>query len=99
MANPRRNVQVEYIKGKYQYKKTFSRLKDQSTIYYSGPIEPMAPVFGQILGLMRRHLQEDLLSNTSRKSLRELQDRMQDPTNTFIKKGITHIIIYEAWNQ
>ena len=92
-----RNVNVEYIKGKYQYKKIYSGLQSKNAeIFYAGPIIPMDAVFSKILTIMRSFmLKSDRLSNESRKSLRILENHMKDPTHNFTEKGITHIIIYE----
>jgi hypothetical protein len=92
-----RNVNVQYIKGKYTYKKTYASLQDtKAKIFYSGPIEPMEPVFAKILTIMRTFMvNPDRLSNVSRKSLKLLQEMMKDPTKNFKNEGITHIIIYE----
>lgn len=92
-----RDVNVRYIRGKYGYKKTYSSLQNQkANIFYSGPIEPMEPVFAKILTIMRTFMEnQERLSNTSRKSLKLLQDMMKDPTYYFKNEGITHIIIYE----
>lgn len=92
-----RNVNVKYVKGKYSYKKAYSAIANKKgEIHYSGPIEPMEPVFAKII-LLTRSLMEpgERLSNESRRSLKLLQDMMKDPTYYFKNEGITHIIIYE----
>lgn len=92
-----REIKVDYLKGKYQYKKLYSGLTEKKAkIYYAGPVEPMEPVFSKCLSLLRAFMDdESRLSNQSRYQLRTLENMMKDPIGNFTKKGLTHIIIFE----
>lgn len=92
-----REIKVDYLKGKYQYKRLYAGLTERhAKIYYAGPVEPMEPVFSKCLSIMRSFMDSNSrLSNNSRYRLRTLEHMMEDPVRNFIKKGLTHIIIFE----
>lgn len=86
-------VEVVYIKGKYQYKKQYGILTDKKQdILFAGPLEAMQPAWENILMLVRNPTNR--VSTESRRKLRKLE---QEATNlgNLRDKGITHLIIYQ----
>lgn len=99
--NPKlRNVKVEYIKGKYQYKKRLAVLNNQSVfnVEFSGPIDIFQRDPDSILTLYDVERQRGRLDKESRNTLKGLQMNLNN-TSVIISKGVTHIIIYECLNK
>lgn len=86
---------VLYIKGKYQYKKQYQIIQAKHKVAYSGPVEPMAPIWDCIMEILRR---TDRICTESRRELKKLESRSQNSFN-FKAEGITHIIVYKCLEQ
>lgn len=86
-----RNILVEYVKGKYQFKSTMNRIsqKSSSKVYYSGIIpegsryKDLVYVIDNILKFL-----------PEQKGLQTLRLHLNDPSY-FKDNGITKLIIYE----
>lgn len=93
LSNPKGSalveVNVEYIKGNYRYKKLNVYLHENQHVLYAGPYPEMAPVIENILTL-RNTMR---LKTESRRGLKLLKERAN--SLYFKDNGITHIIIYE----
>ena len=52
MGNEKRNepekYNVLYCKGKYQYKSKYPQIETKHKVIYAGPVEPMAPIWGNV---------------------------------------------------
>lgn len=85
-------VEVEYIKGKYQYKKSYGTISGKKhKILFSGPVVDLQPALENILMLVRNPTRR--ICTDSRKTLRKLEEKATN-LNNFKDQGITHIIIY-----
>lgn len=85
-------VEVEYIKGKYQYKKSMVPSVEHK-ILFSGPVVDLQPALENIRSLVRTP--ENRISTESRRKLRALEEKASN-LNNFKDQGITHIIIYKC---
>ena len=88
-------VDVEYIKGKYQYKSKYPQIEAKHKIVYAGPVKEMAPIWDSISDILRK---SDRICTESRRELKKLEERSQNQFY-FKKEGITHIIIYKCLGQ
>lgn len=87
-------VEIEYIKGKYQYKKSYGIIQGKRhKILFSGPIIDLQPALENIMMLVRTP--ENRISTDSRKKLKALEQKATNIGN-FKDQGITHIIIYKC---
>lgn len=86
-------VDVEYIKGKYQYKKAYGTLSRSHKILFSGPVVDLQPALENIRLLVRTP--ENRISTESRRKLKALEEKASN-LNNFKDQGITHIIIYRC---
>lgn len=96
MENEKRNepekYNVLYCKGKYQYKSKYPQIETKHKVIYAGPVEPMAPIWGNVSDILRK---SDRICTESRRELKKLGERSQN--NLYFKKnGITHIIVYKC---
>lgn len=87
-------VDVEYIKGKYQYKKSYGTISGKRhKILFSGPVVDLQPALENIRSLVRTP--ENRISTESRRKLKALEEKASN-LNNFKNQGITHIIIYKC---
>lgn len=87
-------VDVEYIKGKYQYKKSYGIISRKNhKILFSGPVVDLQPALENIRLLVRTP--ENRISTESRRKLKTLEEKASN-LNNFKDQGITHIIIYRC---
>jgi len=96
MENEKRNepekYNVLYCKSKYQYKSKYPQIETKHKVIYSGPVEPMAPIWDNVSDILRKF---DRICTESRRELKKLEERSQN--NLYFKKnGITHIIVYKC---
>lgn len=95
MAKERENPEkynVLYLKGKYQYKSKYLQIMTKHQVIYTGPVDPMSPIWDKALGILRK---SDRICTESRRELKKLEEHSQDGLY-FKKNGITHIIIYKC---
>lgn len=96
MENEKRNelerYNVLYCKSKYQYKSKYPQIETKHKVIYAGPVEPMAPIWGNVSGILRK---SDRICTESRRELKKLEERSRNDLY-FKKNGITHIIIYKC---
>lgn len=87
-------IEVEYIKGKYQYKKSYGTISGKRhKILFSGPVVDLQPALENIRSLVRTP--ENRISTESRRKLKVLEEKASN-LNNFKDQGITHIIIYKC---
>ena len=79
MENEKRNepekYNVLYCKGKYQYKSKYPQIETKHKVIYAGPVEPMAPIWGNVSDILRK---SDRICTESRRELKKLEERSQN---------------------
>lgn len=95
MVNEKENLEkynVLYLKGKYQYKSKYPRIRARHQVIYAGPVDPMTPIWDNAFDILRK---SDRICTESRRELKKLEKHSKDGS-FFKKNGITHIIIYRC---